>query len=117
MKIIYVAGPYSAGNVIDVLKNIGRGQKVCAELFQRGFAPFCPWHDKSFITDNPEAVFNVEQFYEYSMEFLRRSDAVLLIPGWKDSKGTLSEIKTAESFGIPVFTNDQDLIEWSMSKR
>jgi hypothetical protein len=31
---VYVAGPYSADNVLDVLKNIGRGQQACARLFQ-----------------------------------------------------------------------------------
>jgi len=114
MKRIYVAGPYSAGNVIDVLKNIGVGRKMCAKLFQIGFHPFCPWSDASFIIDNPEADFTIEQFYKYSIEWLKASDAVFLVPGWQDSAGTLAEIKEAGSLGIPVFTNKQDLIKWSM---
>ncbi len=36
MKRIYVAGKYSADNVLDVLKNIGRGQAMCSKLFSLG---------------------------------------------------------------------------------
>ena len=51
---VYIAGKYSDDNIIDCLKNIGRGEKVAAELFELGFAPYAPWHDKSFVIDNPE---------------------------------------------------------------
>jgi hypothetical protein len=39
---VYVAGKYSANNVLDVLKNIGHGRRVCAELFALGYSPFVP---------------------------------------------------------------------------
>ena len=42
MKRVYVAGAYSADNVIDVLENIRRGIEKCAELLGEGIAPFCP---------------------------------------------------------------------------
>jgi hypothetical protein len=113
MKRVYVAGPYSADNVLDVLRNIGRGEKVCAELFSLGLAPFCPWHDKSYVTDKPHYDFTVQQFYDYSMAWLEVSDAVLLIGDWQSSKGTLAEIERAEELGIPVFEHFSDLIDWS----
>jgi hypothetical protein len=34
---------------------------------------------------------------------MRRCDAVLLVPGWKLSEGTLGEIKEAKRLEIPVF--------------
>lgn len=113
MSIIYVAGPYSAGNVIDVLKNIGRGQQVCAHLFNCGFNPFCPWHDHHFITDNPDCDADVDRFYEYSIEFLKVSDAVFLVQGWEESKGTKKEIEIARSFEIPIFDEIDDLLAWA----
>jgi len=70
----------------------------------------------TIITDNPDEDFTVEQFYRYSIEFLKRSDAVVLVPGWEKSTGTLKEIKIALELGIPVFENKQLLIEWEMSK-
>ena len=108
---VYVAGPYSANNVIDVLKNIGRGEKACAKLFVNGFAPFCPWHDKSFVTDNSEYDFTVEQFYDYSLAWLKVSDLMLVLDGWKDSKGTLEEMKVAKELNIPIFFDIEEVIE------
>lgn len=112
MSIIYVAGPYSANNVIDVLKNIGRGQHVCAHLFNVGFNPFCPWHDHHFITDNPDCDAGVDRFYEYSIEFLKVSDAIFLIDGWKKSSGAINELVIARELDIPVFEDVDELIEW-----
>ena len=115
MKRIYVAGPYSADNVLDVLRNIGRGEKVCAELFAMGFAPFCPWHDQSYVTDRPDGAFTVEQFYDYSMAWLEVSDAVYVHDmrygpdgSWL-SLGTKAEVERAMEMGIPVFYDLSEL--------
>jgi len=112
MKRVYVAGPYSADNVLGVLKNIGRGEGACSELFGLGFAPFCPWHDKSYVINRFDDDFTVEQFYDYSMAWLEVSDAVLLVKFWETSFGTLAEIERAEKLGIPVFESLVDLINW-----
>ena len=109
MKRIYVAGPYSANNVLDVLKNIGRGEKVCAELFRLGFAPFCPWHDKSYVIDLPYDQFTIQQFYKYSIAWLEVSDAVLILPNSENSEGTQAEIRRAMELNIPVFYSIGDL--------
>jgi len=112
MKRVYVAGPYSADNVLDVLRNIGRGEKMCALLFKLGFAPFCPWHDKNYVWDNPECDFTVEQFYNYSMKWLEVSDAVFLMQGWQESEGSCEEMKRAHELDIPVFETLTELIAW-----
>lgn len=105
MKRVYLAGAYSADNVIDVLKNIGRGEHYAAQLFMQGFAPFCPWHDKDYVIKNWDKDLTVEQFYNYSMAWLEVSDCVFLVPGWEHSKGTQEEIKRAHELNIPVFDN------------
>ena len=79
MKRVYDAGAYSANNVLDVLKNIGKGQKLAADVFLAGHAPFTPWHDRSFIIDNPDYDFNVPMFYDMGIKWLDVSDCVLLI--------------------------------------
>ena len=119
MKKVYVAGAYSDDNVLGVLKNIGRGQEWASQLFMLGFAPFTPWHDKTFVIDNWDEDFTVPMFYNYSMEWLRSSDAVFIVPNsvglknWQDSKGTLAEIAEAEKMGIPVFYELDDLLKWN----
>ena len=118
MKKIYVAGAYSDDNVLGVLKNIGRGEEYAALLFQHGFAPFTPWHDKDFVVKNWRKDFTVKMFYDYSMEWLKCSDAVFIVPNcnelrnWQDSKGTLAEIAEAEKLHIPVFYEMHDLLKY-----
>jgi hypothetical protein len=103
MKRIYIAGAYSADNVIDVLKNIGRGEIVSAEVFRSGYAPFCPWHDKDFIIKHPDFDYKVDMFYKYSISWLEVSDAMLLVPFWSNSVGTIKEIEFCTENKIPVF--------------
>ena len=118
MKKIYVAGAYSDDNVLGVLKNIGRGEEYASILFQNGFAPFTPWHDKDFVVKHWRKEFTVPMFYEYSMEWLRCSDAVFIVPNchglknWEDSNGTLAEIKEAKEHNIPVFYEMHDLLKY-----
>jgi len=118
MYKVYVAGAYSDDSVIGVLKNIGRGEYWAAELFSFKFAPFTPWHDKSFIIRNFEDKFIIKQFYDYSLEWLKVSDILFIVPNkpglknWQDSKGTLKEIEVAKNLGIPIFYNLSDLLNW-----
>lgn len=113
---VYVAGAYSDDNVLGVLRNIGRGEQEAANLFSMGYAPFTPWHDKDFILKNPYAKFDVKQFQEYSMEWLRLCDVVLIVPNvkglkdWKHSKGTLAEIEEANKLKIPVVFSFEQLL-------
>ena len=107
---IYVAGAYSADNVLSVLQNIGRGEKACAELFRLGFAPFCPWHDKSYVIDNPDTDFTVEDFYELSTAWLKVSDAMLVYTGIASSNGVRLEIIEAEKLQIPVCYSIDELV-------
>lgn len=109
---VYVAGPYSADNVLDVLKNIGRGEKLCATLFVMGFSPFCPWHDKSYVIDCFDTEFTVEQFYKHTMAWLEVSDCVLVLPGWASSTGTIAETNRAIELGKPLFYSIEELVIW-----
>ena len=92
MKRVYLAGAYSAGDVISVLKNIGRGEHYAAKLFMAGFAPFCPWHDKSYVMSNWNKDFSMPLFYNYSLAWLEVSDYLVVLSGYEESKGTLQEI-------------------------
>ena len=112
MKRIYVAGAYSADNVLDVLKNIGMGEQICSDLFSMGYAPFCPWHDKGYVISDPYRSYTVQQFYDYSIAWLKVSDAMFLVRGWEDSTGTLAEIAVANKLGIRQFMHYSELEKW-----
>lgn len=109
---VYVAGKYSADNVIEVLQNIGHAEDVAAILFEQGFAPFCPHHNKDFAIKLPGSKFTVQQFYDYCMEWLEVSDVLFVISGTKTAVGVRSEIKRANELSIPIFYNISDLRDY-----
>ena len=111
MKRVYLAGKYSADNVLDVLKNIGRGEYYAAKLFMAGFAPFCPWHDRSYVMSNWDKEFTVLMFYNYSLAWLEVSDYLVVLSGYEISKGTLKEIEKAKELNIPVYYDVDKFIE------
>ena len=111
MKLIYIAGPYSAPTAWQRECNIRAAEAQCLKLWRVGVPAVCVhtiarhYHDEV-----PE-----ETAIAIDNEILRRCDAVLLCPGWQDSKGTLAEIDLAASLGKPVFFPDQvaDCIAWA----
>lgn len=109
MKRVYVAGAYSAPDVITVFDNMRRGISFCAKLVTEGYAPFCPWLDYQFALNRPVTL---EQYRAYSMAWLEVSDEVWVLPHWEQSAGTIAEIKRATELGIPVrFLTESDVNE------
>ncbi len=98
---IYIAGPYSKG---DVAKNVRNAFKIANDLADLGFAPFVPhsthfWH---LIFPRP-----YEFWLELDNQFLPLCDALLRIPG--ESNGADKEVKLAKDLNLPVFYTIDDL--------
>jgi len=110
MKRVYVAGAYSADNVMDIFKNIRKGMRMSTKVFLAGYAPFCPWLDYQYILMLREGEFlSLEHFYEYGLAWLEVSDAVLVLPDSENSVGTQEEIAEAALHNIPVYYKIEDL--------
>jgi len=110
MQRVYVAGAYSADNVMDVLNNIRRGIKASTEVFLSGFAPFCPWLDFHYqLMLGENEILTIDNYYEYSISWLKVSDIMYVISNWQSSKGTIEEIKFANEERIPVVYSMQEL--------
>jgi hypothetical protein len=110
MNKIYVAGAISSKNPIETLHNIGKGLAMGAKVLTRGYAPFVPHADclLHFLLHNHDLT-QVELWYDYSLEWLKVSDAVLVIPSEKKSKGVLQELETARKLNIPIYYDVDDL--------
>lgn len=108
IRCVYVAGAYSADNVMGLIDNIRRGMRLCAEVWKAGFAYYCPWADFQIhlMLDQEHADrLTVQDGYAASMAWLERSDA-MLIGDWAacgNSKGLHLEIRRCHELGIPVF--------------
>lgn len=98
MGIAYIAGPYTAKTKLGVIRNILRARKVAKEYWRKGYAVFCP-HLNSALFDG---VAPVEAFINGDLEFLHFADIMVVLPGWKKSKGTLGEIEFAQANGIRI---------------
>lgn len=113
MKRVYVAGPYSADNVITVLDNMREGMRISTEVLLAGYAPFCPWLDYHFtLMLRPGETITVPDYYAYSMAWLEVSDAILMIGDWQNSKGAKAELERAIALDIPVFYDIDDFKKW-----
>ena len=110
MKRLYVAGPYSSSSMCTALDNMRRGMRKATEKFLEGWAPFCPWMDfhYSLMLREGESL-TVEDYYAYSIAWLRVADAMYVLKGWETSKGTLAEIEIAKELGIPIMWEEVEV--------
>ena len=98
---VYIAGPYSKG---DVAVNVNTATLIADELYDLGYAPYLPhlthyWH---IIKPRP-----YEDWLKLDKEFLLICDCVLRIPG--ESSGADAEVDLARDKGIKVFFSIQSL--------
>lgn len=113
MKRVYVAGPMNADSILAMLENISKGIRLGGEVLKLGFAPFVPHFDILFrIQQGEDFDVPMRTYYDYTMEFLKTCDCVLVCPGWENSVGTKAEIAEAKQNGIPVFYDLESLKEY-----
>src|SRR5437762_10965938 len=102
MKRVYVAGPYSSG---DVAANVRNAYAAATRLADEGFAPFVPHHTHFWHMLFPRPY---EDWLRLDLAFLPCCDAVLRLPG--ESVGADGEVEAARSRGIPIFTDIDSLL-------
>jgi len=99
MKVIYVAGPYRAGDSWRVELNVREAERIGFELAQLGAVPLVP-HSMYRFWDRTLS----DRFWlDGTAALLRRSDAIALAPRFRSSAGSLAELDIATALGLPVF--------------
>lgn len=104
MKVIYIAGPYRGPNAWAVEQNIRAAEEIAARVWAMGHVALCPHANARHM----DGVASDEVFLAGTLELMRRCDAVLLVPNWRDSEGARAEVAEADRLGIPVFGRDAD---------
>lgn len=104
--IAFVVGPYRDSRGPNYIReNIERAREVAVELWKMGFVVLCP-HMNTALMDG---ICPDEVFLEGGKELLRRAaDFVVVLPGWRDSIGSVGELVAAQLAGIDVFNWPED---------
>lgn len=110
INLVYIAGKFSAPTREGVEENIKAATKMGLAVARLGYMPIIPHAN----TAHPE--FEKVQPYDFwiagTLRQLEMCDAVMLVPGWKDSNGALGEVTYANELGIPVFEELDALASW-----
>lgn len=99
MRVVYVAGPFRAPDGWGVACNVHRAEEAGREVARLGAVPLIP-HSIGARMAGTETDF---YWIRATLELMRRADAVLVLPGYEQSIGTLGEIEEARSAGLPLF--------------
>jgi hypothetical protein len=123
-NVVYVAGPISRGNLVE---NIRHAHEAGMALLKAGLSPIVPhsncfWGNltkggyhlpSAFVPEILPAGTTHEDWYGADAELVRRSDAVLRLPG--ESVGADGEVALARMIGLLVFKTVEDVIAWANS--
>lgn len=105
MKTVYVAGPYTHG---DVAVNVRSAIEIGLVIIKAGLAPYIPHLSHFMHMHEPQ---QYECWMGVDMAWIEKCDALYRLPGY--SPGADREVRHAKARQIPVFENFQDLIAWS----
>lgn len=109
MKVVYLAGPYRSPTEYGVQQNIEAASRVALEVWRLDAVCICPHKNTAFFGGTlPDGV-----WLAGDLELIRRSDAVLMMDGWKDSVGaTIEKRFTTDILCKPVLSSLQELKDW-----
>ncbi|MEO1522858.1 MAG: DUF4406 domain-containing protein [Cyanobacteria bacterium J06633_2] len=108
--LIYIAGPYRAGNGRTVEDNIRAAEKAAIAIWETGHYALCPHLNTAHFEGKAIGVSD-EQYLAGTMEMLRRCDAVVMVENWEESGGAVKEYDYAKSVGMPVHYSPQLLAD------
>ena len=99
MKVAYVAGPYSANSIYNVVQNIRRAEFVALSLWKMGYAVICPHKNTSLLDGECPR----QTWIDGDLEILKRCDLIVVLENWEYSEGTRDELSQAEMTDMPIF--------------
>jgi hypothetical protein len=110
MKVVTIVGPFTAPTAWEIEQNVRRAELAAKMIADAGAMPWCPHANTRFF----HGLLTPEFWYEGTMEFVKRADAVLLLHGWENSKGSVAEWDLALKLGKPVFHMGQifEMVTW-----
>lgn len=115
MKLIYVAGPFTAADRAGVQRNIAAAEAIGLEVARLGACPVVPHANTSH--PNYEAIQPYAFWIEATIALLRHCDALVTVPGWEASTGARGEVEEAARLRMPAFHTIAELDQWLRQER
>ena len=98
MRVVYIAGNYRSNTVNGIHENIEKARKVAVQYWQYGYAVICPHTNSAYF----DGICDDEIFLRGARELLRRSDIVVMLPGWESSEGAKAEYELAKNLNKTI---------------
>lgn len=104
MKLVYIAGPFSAPTPWGVHTNVAKAERVAARVAELGAMPVCPHTN----TANFVGIQDYDFWCEGTMRLLEVCDAIVMVECWGQSAGSCKEHKQAIERNMPIFYASRD---------
>ena len=104
MRLIYIAGPYTAAHPVDRHAHVERARAAARHVALAGAVPVTP----HLLSVGLEDIRDEQWWADATMDVLAACDALVLLPGWQDSRGCVRELAYAEAAGLPVVCRGLD---------
>ena len=110
MAYIYIAGPYRGKDALahdhtayhNIDAHINEAHRWASRLAKDSIFYFCP-HLNGYHMEVTAPSASPEFWLALDFEFLRKAWALFLLPGWRDSAGTMEEKLYAVEHKMPIF--------------
>lgn len=124
MKLVYIAGRYRGVTPAEVERNITAAEHVGWLVRERGHYPVIPHLNTRGFEQYESTQFTVsgqsddgpvyeggesDYYLVGTMTLMQRCDAVVMVPGWRQSSGAIAERREAERIGMTVYDHVDDL--------
>ncbi len=106
--VVYISGPYMADTPLGISDNIAAAHRMAVDLWNAGFGCLTPHLNTAHFEYFCPAVTHAA-WLEADLRMLDGCDALLLLPGWEQSKGALMERDRAYELRIGVYESRAEL--------
>lgn len=106
--VVYICGPYTAPTRDEVQRNINVAERAGKAVLKMGHTPLIPHRISAHWDDDPE--FNPEEWTHTAwmeklcLPLLSKCDAILMLDGWPNSKGSVMEFEYACQLDLRIHT-------------
>ena len=102
-ELIYLAAPYSDSDFEYEWQRYDVNKVITANMILAGDLVYSPILHSHHL-GNLSAMMNDYDWYAFDLRMLRKCDklVVLMLDGWRESKGVKLEIAEAQRLGMPI---------------